>query len=382
MLTNSDLIALSGFRHELHRHPEVSGEERETAARVVDFLSSTEPDRLLAGLGGHGVAAVYDSGREGPTVLIRCELDALPISERSGVPHASLVPGKAHMCGHDGHMTIVSALGRQLGRKRTAQGRVILLFQPAEETGTGAAAIVADPAFADIAPDWAFALHNLPGLPLGEARLKAGVVNCASRGMRITLDGRTAHASTPETGLSPVPAVGVLLGELMELGSSGDVDAEDFSMATITHVRIGEPTFGVAPGQAELRVTLRTRQDDAMAQLTASVEAMVAKVSEAHGLAAAIAYHDVFVASVNADQAVDQLQQALAAEGVRYCDEGLPMRASEDFGVFGHDTPSAMFFLGAGELHPALHSPDYDFPDALIAVGSKVFMRLIRNLLG
>src|SRR5688572_5497147 len=178
MLTNQDIVELTAWRRMLHQYPDVSNEEERTAAEVVSFLSDTKPDRLFTGLGGHGVAAVYESGRAGPTIMFRSELDALPIEERSGVAHSSLVPGKSHMCGHDGHTAILAALGRQFGRQRPARGRVVLMFQPAEETGNGAAGVTNDSRYGEITPDFAFSLHNLPGVPFGEVRLKAGGVNC------------------------------------------------------------------------------------------------------------------------------------------------------------------------------------------------------------
>jgi amidohydrolase len=380
-LTNRDLVELTAWRRQLHQHPEISNEEEMTAKKVLDFLADTSPDKVLATLGGHGVAMVYESGEPGPTVMFRSELDALPIHELSGVPHSSLVPGKSHMCGHDGHTTILAALGRQLGRRRPARGRVVLMFQPAEETGNGAAGVVADPRFTEIAPDFAFSLHNLPGVPFGEVRLKAGVVNCASRGMRIVLEGKTAHSSMPETGVSPMLAISELMPALPALGRGTFAD-DDFGMVTVTHVTMGEPVFGIAPGSAEVRATLRTRQDDHMDNLCASAEALVARVAAAHGLSSRHDYHEIFVASVNAPVAVEHLRRALNEEGVKHGEESLPMRASEDFGIFGHSAASAMFFLGAGERHPALHNPDYDFPDDLIPIGSKVFMRTARNLLG
>lgn len=380
-LTNRDIFELTQWRHKLHRRPEISNEEEKTAKEVVAFLADTEPDKVLTGLGGHGVAAVYDSGKAGPTVLFRSELDALPIEELSGVEHASQVPGKSHMCGHDGHTAILASLGRQFGRERPARGRVVLMFQPAEETGNGAAGVVADPHFSEIAPDFAFSLHNLPGVPFGEARLKAGTVNCASRGMRITLDGKTAHSSMPETGISPMPAVSELMPRLPALGR-GTFSDEDFSMVTVTHCAMGEAVFGIAPGHAEVWATLRTRRDERMAELVAAAEALAARIAAAHGLAVRFDYHEVFVASVNAPDAVEHLARALDEEGVSRSEEALPMRASEDFGIFGHSARSAMFFLGAGEKHPSLHNPDYDFPDDLIPIGSRIFMRAARNLLG
>ena len=140
--TNSDIAELADFRRELHRHPELSGEEAETARRVVAMLEPTSPDRVLTGLGGHGVAAIYDSGKPGLTVMFRSELDALPIEELGDVPHRSLVPRKAHLCGHDGHSTILLGLARLLGRARPPAGKVVLMFQPAEEDGSGAAAVI------------------------------------------------------------------------------------------------------------------------------------------------------------------------------------------------------------------------------------------------
>ena len=380
-LTNQDLADLVAFRRELHRFPEISGEEAETARRVVEFLADTNPDEVLTGLGGHGVAVVYDSGRPGPTVLFRSELDALPIEERSGVPHSSTVPGKSHMCGHEGHSTILAALGRQFGRRRPATGRVVLMFQPAEETGKGAAGVTADPRYDRIRPDFAFSLHNLPGIPLGHVRLKEGVVNCASRGMRILLDGKTAHASMPETGVPPTFAVATLLPELTGLshGSFGD---DDFALVTICHARVGDAVFGIAPGHAEIRATLRTRLDERMDALVAAAERLARRTAERHGLACTIDYDEVFVASLNAPEAVEHLRAALDAEGIAHDEGELPMRASEDFGLFGRGSKSAMFYLGAGENMPALHNPDYDFPDDLIPIGAGVFMRAARDLLG
>jgi amidohydrolase len=381
MLTNQDIADLVAFRRELHRFPEISGEEAETARRVAAFLAGTKPDEVLTGLGGHGVAVVYDSGAPGPTVLFRAELDALPIEERSDAEHRSQVPGKSHMCGHEGHSTILAALGRQFGRRRPAKGRVVLMFQPAEETGAGAAGVIADPRYAKIKPDFAFSLHNLPGTPLGHVRLKEGVVNCASRGMRIVLDGKTAHASQPETGVPPTFALATLLPELTAL-SHGTFDDDDFALVTICHARLGEAVFGIAPGHAEIRATLRTRLDERMDALVAAAEKLARETAAKQGLTCTIDYDEIFVASLNAPEAVERLRAALDAEGVTHDEGELPMRASEDFGLFGRNSKSAMFFLGAGERHPALHNPDYDFPDDLIPIGAKVFMRAARDLLG
>jgi amidohydrolase len=380
-LTNQDITDLVAFRHELHRFPEISNEEKETAARVCMFVEATGPSEIITNLGGHGVAAIYDSGVEGPTVLFRSELDALPIEELTDIAHRSLVPGKSHMCGHDGHTAILAALARQFGRQGPARGKVVLMFQPAEETGNGAAGVVADPRYDAIRPDFAFSLHNLPGTPLGHVHLKPGVVNCASRGMRIRLEGKTAHSSMPETGTSPMWAVATLMPALAQLGG-GSFSDDDFAMATVTHASMGEPVFGISPGRAEIRATLRTRLDERMADLCAHAEALAAEAANRNKLAMTFDYHEIFVASINAPEAVDQLRAALDAEGIGHDEEQLPLRASEDFGVFGHASKSAMLFLGSGVDIPQLHNPDFDFPDDLIAIGSRIFMRTARDLLG
>lgn len=380
-LTDKDIEDLVAFRRELHRFPEISGEEVLTARRVVEFLDDTQPDEVVTGLGGHGVAMVYDSGKPGRTVLFRSELDALPIAEITDVPHRSTITGNGHMCGHDGHTAIVAALGRQFGRHRPASGRVVLMFQPAEETGAGAAGVVGDERYQSLKPDYAFSLHNLPGTPLGHVRLKEGVVNCASRGMRVVLEGKTAHSSMPETGVSPMQAVSRLMPALTQLCSGSFAD-DDFAMVTVTHAEMGEAVFGIAPGRAEVWATLRTRLDDRMANLCSAAEALVAEIAGAEGLTHAVDYHEIFVASLNEPEAVAELAAALDAEGVAHDEEKLPMRASEDFGLFGHTAKSAMFFLGAGTDRPSLHNPDYDFPDDLIPIGARVFMRAARNILG
>jgi amidohydrolase len=380
-LTNADIAELTAFRRELHRHPEISNEEEGTARAVVEFLSDTQPDEVITQMGAHGVAAIYDSGKPGPTVMLRAELDALPIEELSGVEHASQVPGKSHMCGHEGHTTILCAVARQIARKRPSRGRVILMFQSAEETGNGAADAIADPRYGRIAPDYAFSLHNLPGTPLGHVRLKEGVVNCASRGMKIVLTGKTAHSSMPETGLSPMRAMSTLMPALTGLAAS-NFSSDDFALVTITHANMGEATFGIAPAHGEIFATLRTRLDERMDALMAAAEKLVAQTAHEHGLSVAIDYHEIFTASLNAPEAVMVLREALDGAGVSHDEEALPMRASEDFGQFGRTAKSAMFFLGAGTETPQLHNPDYDFPDDLIPIGASVFTRAVRQILG
>ena len=375
-----DLARLIDLRHALHRAPDLPRDEAATAARILAFTAATRPDQVLTGLGGHGLALVYQGAAPGPVVMIRAELDGLPIEDRGAVGWRSGVAGKGHLCGHDGHMAILCGLAQALGARRPARGRAVLLFQPAEEDGSGAAAVLADPRFATIRPDYGFALHNLPGLPLGQAVLEPGPANCASVGMRLRLVGRTSHAAEPHLAISPAGALVALVPGLQAL-AGGDWPKPGFRLVTLTHLRMGEPCFGITPGAAELYATLRCLQDADMAALKAEAVALAEGVAAAEGLALEIDWQDDFAASQNDPEATELLRRALAAAGVRRI-PGQPMRASEDFGRFGAVARTAMFWFGAGEAHPPLHAPDYDFPDALIGPGMAVFDQVLRELLG
>lgn len=381
MLSNTDINALITFRRLLHQFPEVSGEEEQTAERIADALSALSPNQIITGLGGHGVAAVFDSGRDGPTVLFRAELDALPIPEETGLDWTSTTEGKGHLCGHDGHMTILLALGRLLSRQPIKKGRVVLMFQPAEEDGSGARLVVADPKFSEIAPDYAFAIHNEPGLPFGYVGTKTGLINCASRGLIIRFKGKTSHAAEPELALSPVPLLGEMIDHLCQLGQGGALN-DDFKLVTITHINVGEASFGITPSDAEIYTTLRASTDQAITAMQDQAISLAQSRAEQKGLTLEWEVHDDFAASINHPEATKIAEDAMAALNIPFGSQGVPMRASEDFGVFGWEAPSAMLCLGPGVDHPALHQPDYDFSDDLIPIGAAIFEKIIRDLLG
>lgn len=375
-----ELSGLTALRHDLHRHPEISGQEAQTAARIVAELTACGADRIWTDLGGHGVAAEFTGTSPGPTVMIRCELDALPIPEISRLSYRSEVPGSSHACGHDGHMSMVIGVARFLAR-RPKRGRVVLLFQPAEETGMGAPAVVADPAWPEIRPDYAFAIHNLPGMPLGQVGLCTGATCCASRGMKVQLTGKSSHAAAPEDGVSPGPALAQLMTELPNCGRGGAL-TEDFKLATLTHCRLGEATFGIAPGHAELRCTLRAVTDRGMQDLIHTAEHCVEVAAKANAVQAEVTWHDVFAATVNSAAATDLVRAAASLQGLALADLSVPARFSEDFACYGLDgAEAAMLFLGSGETQPQLHNPDFDFPDALLPLGAGLFAALIEQVL-
>ncbi|MHA7877094.1 amidohydrolase [Roseivivax sp.] len=373
-LNEDDIAALTALRWDLHRHPEISGQEERTAARIAGLLREIGVDRVETGIGGHGVMGVIEGKSEGPLVMLRAELDALPIPETGKSAHVSVRPGWGHLCGHDGHMVTLLGVGRALSRVRPERGSLALVFQPAEETGAGARAMLEDPRLAALRPAAIFAQHNLPGLPLGQVALREGPIACASCGLTIRLTGRTAHASQPETGVSPRGALAEILVALEGLSAAHPLDHPEFAMATITHCRMGERAFGIAPGEAEVCATLRCLEDRAMARMRERAEALVREIAARHGLEVEMDYADVFDAVVNDPHAVVPLRAALDRSGITHSGRGQPWRPSEDFGQFARLGPLAMIFTGAGSDHPALHDQDYDYPDALIGPVARVFL--------
>lgn len=370
--------SLISWRRKLHQHPELSGDEAWTADQVAQRLSALGPEFMMTGIGGHGVVAGFGPDTAARKILIRCELDALPIPEIGTHDHRSQIPDRGHLCGHDGHMAIVMGVAERIHAAPVPDVQVLTLFQPAEETGAGAQAMVQDPRIAALRPDMAVALHNMPGLPLGEVHVKDGVFARASQGLQITLSGTTAHAAQPESGVSPAMALTELIQAMAGLNVPPNAPRD--KMATVTHARLGEATFGVAPGHAEMWVTLRTVDNANMTDLRRAAQDTARRIADHHGLRVEMQSHDVFPASVNHPDVTNRIIGAAR-------DAGLPchilpeeMRWSEDFGHFAALCPSAMFLLGAGVDTPALHNPDYDFPDALIDTGVTMFMEIIRGL--
>lgn len=369
--------AIKRLRHDLHRHPELSGDEEATAQRLLDFFATQSPDKTVFGLGGHGLAFVYEGGEAGPTVMLRADLDALPIHENEGSPHRSENEGVAHLCGHDGHMTILAEVGRRLAAQRPAKGRAMLLFQPAEETGAGAAAVLADPAFEELRPDICFALHNLPGHPLGSVVVRDGVFASASRGMTVIFKGRTAHAAQPETGRSPALAMARFI-ERMNALPDGIAPAGETAFATVVGSKLGEKAFGTAPGRAEVWVTLRSETDRTMDELVGFAAEAATREAVRAGLHVEVTFDDVFTATVNAPEATATVRRA---GGDTVVELDAPLRWSEDFGRFTAQFPGALFGLGAGEGVSPLHDPAYDFPDELIDTGADIFMAILHEIL-
>jgi amidohydrolase len=372
MVRSPELTELVALRRELHSHAELAGHENETSRIVRSFIEPFEPNELVTELGGFGLAAVFKGRDEGPSVMFRTEVDAVPVQEDNDVDYRSCRPGVSHACGHDGHTAIVAGLAAKLGRHRPRRGRVVLLFQPAEETGTGALSILEDDRFGSIAPDWIFALHNLPGETFGEIQIRNGPFAAGSVGAILGFRGTTSHAAYPEQGRSPATAVAQLIQKLAGLPVSMNA-GDGIAKLTVIHARIGEAAFGTTPGEAEVMATLRSDREDILERLKGALVDQAQQIARAHGLELTRSWTDRFPVTVNHSEAVAMVEVVARNQGVdvTFRDEAYPW--SEDFGCFTERIKGAIFGLGSGQEHPALHSPGYDFPDELIPIGVGLF---------
>lgn len=363
---------LCTFRKTLHSVPEPAHHELRTAAIVRSFVGHYAPDELIADLGGHGVAAVFAGDGPGPTVLVRCELDALGCASAG-----SFAPQAAHRCGHDGHMAITSGLAPRFCHRRPARGRLVLLYQPAEETGEGALNVIRDPKFEAIRPDYAMALHNLPGVPVDTVVLRPGTFSCASVGLVLTLHGVAGHAAEPALAKSPRA---VLAGLLQRLVALDRTDEQGLRMLTVTHAQLGTPSFGITPGDAQLYCTMRATTPTDLDQLKAEAIAIATELTAAADIGLEVAWFDAFPATGSSEALVELLRRTAESQELAVEERAYPLRWSEDFGHFSDVCETLYFGLGIGET-PPLHHPEYRFHDPSVVTGVRLFEGMVRRLL-
>jgi amidohydrolase len=381
LLNNEDLKRLNELRKWLHQNPELSGQEINTSRKIEEFVQTTQPARIITGIGGYGIAAVFHFNDHGPTVLARADMDALPIDEINTFSHKSAIEGISHKCGHDGHSAILAGLGIALHNKPFSSGRVILLFQPEEETGMGAAKVIADDTFKMFIPDYVIALHNLPGYPLNSLVIKEGPFAAASTGMIIKIKGKSSHAAYPEQGNSPAEMMARAILQLKEIPDVKSEKFRDFALITIIHAKLGNVAFGTNPGNAIVMATLRTFYNDDMKILKKEAETVCRIIAEEHNLIIDISWTEEFPATFNDQQVTDIIRQVGDELGETIIEIDQPFRWSEDFGHFTQRFKGALFGIGSGEESPGLHNPDYDFPDEIIPSGVHFFYKAIEKLL-
>lgn len=365
------------FRKELHKAPELSGREEKTSEKVYRMLNTLSPDKLYKNLGGNGVLATFfcDAPDMGENILFRAELDAIAVKEESGAEHSSGKEGVMHGCGHDGHMAILLGFAEYLHRCPPKKHNISLLFQPAEETGEGAADLLQYPVFRKLSFKRAFALHNLPGYEENQVILKKGVFAAASTGLEISFQGRSSHAAYPEQGSNPAKILGRLITFISD-GFDDFKEAESIHKIVCTYVQMGNIAYGISPGRAQMGVTVRASDDKELDKVVWDIKKRVQAESESFDGIIDIKQIEPFSATINDEDGTKLVEKAARKSGFTVKTLDKPFPWSEDFGEFRKMCPVTLFGLGTGKNHPPLHSEKYDFNDRLIDAGIRLFAGL------
>lgn len=379
------LPTLRELRHDLHRHPELGFEETRTQAICRAWLEARGyRPRACAGT---GLVADLHPDRVGraPTVALRADLDCLPMEELTDLPYRSIHAGRAHKCGHDGHTAILLGVADLLAREREAiAGNVRLVFQPAEEgvRGGGAKVMIAEGALADVAE--IYGLHNWPGFPRGELRVRAGAMMARVDNFSLTIRGKGGHGSQPQRCRDPIVAGAHLVTALQTLVSR-ELGLADQGVVSICAFQAGT-TYNVIPGEARLLGTIRTFSAAVYERILGRLRAIQGGVAAALGVTIDLDFDTSYPALINDPTCA----AAVARAGARVVgedrvgDADLPMAGAEDFAYFTQAIPGAYFFLGAGrpgEDTPICHHPDFDFDDGLLPTGVAAFLEIVRDRL-
>ncbi len=364
------------LRRDLHRHPELMYAVERTAGVV-----RTELDRLgipWRACAGTGTVADLGAGASGPRIALRADLDALPLTELTGVPWASTVPGRMHACGHDGHTASLLAAAAYLRqRERELPGPVRLLFQPAEEGGHGARTMIEDGALDGVAEIYGY--HNWPPLPFGAAAAVPGTIFAANGEWTATITGRGGHASSPQLCIDPILA-GAHFVTLVQQIVSRQVAPQEAAVVTVTCFHAGTAD-NIIPEEATLVGTVRAATTGLRDELARRVEGVLAAACAASGATARFDYRPCYPATVNhpesAARAAGALTRLLGPGAL--VTAGLPVMAAEDFGYYLTRVPGCFILLGAGMPGQAVescHSPRFDFNDRLIPVVVRLWAEL------
>ena len=368
MKNDNDITSL---RHSLHALAETAHKEKDTPDKIKEFLKDLGIEDIRDT--GGGFLAFLPSKGEGKRVVFRSELDALPIDETLDLDYASEHEHMSHKCGHDGHMAIICGLAQKLMSNPPENGEVVLLFQPAEETGEGARQMLKHKEVKELNPDFVFALHNVPGIDIGQIGLRKGIFSCAVTSLIVKFDGETSHAAEPHLGKSPVEAVYQVLDHARKLMQT-DIEKDDFFLCTITYLKIGTTNaHGTSPGHSRIEITMRTRDQKLLNEKQEEFESFIKKQADKHNLKVKISETDRFEATENDEKAIEIFEKATKKSDAKVDRLDLPFRWGEDFGLFTQEWPGAMCALGAGKDHAALHSEQYDFPDDALSVGINLF---------
>ncbi len=376
------LDELVAFRRDLHTYPELLYDVERTARRITEALRAAGIDEVVSGIGRTGVVGVI-RGRSGPSgrsIGLRADMDALPIHEASGVPWASSRPGIMHACGHDGHTAMLIGAARHLARTREFDGTVYVIFQPAEEGGAGAKAMIDDGLFERFPMDEVYGLHNRPGLAVGSFAVASGPVMASVDEIYIRVEGKGGHAAYPHNAVDPIPVTAAMIQALQTIVSR-NVDPLKSAVVSITTIHGGD-AFNVIPQAIELTGTVRTLDAEVRSQIEERLNEAVAGIGLAFGVTALLTYTRCYPAMVNhALNAALTGEAASAVAGSSNVMTNSPASlGGEDFAFMLERRPGAMIFAGNGPS-AGLHHPAYDFNDELIPWGCSYWTTLVRQRL-
>jgi amidohydrolase len=380
---------IAKLRRDIHAHPELGYQELRTAELIASTLSGWGIP-VQRGLGGTGVVGIVANGNARRALGLRADIDALPVTEQNTFVHASVNPGRMHACGHDGHIAMLLAAARHLAGHRHFDGTVYLIFQPAEEGGGGARAMMKDGLFERFPMEAIFGMHNWPGLEVGQFALRSGPVFASTNEFRITVHGIGAHAAMPHNGIDPVPIACQMVQALQTIISRNKRPIEA-GVISVTIIRAGEAT-NVIPASCELQGTVRTFTLELLEMIEERMRRIAEGVCQAFGTRCDFTFTRNYPPTVNhPDETAfvrDLLETLVGADNVK---EFEPTMGAEDFSFFLREKPGCYFLIGNGDgRHRSaghgggpcmLHNASYDFNDELIALGGSMWVQLVESWL-
>lgn len=370
------------WRRDLHQHPELGYEETRTAAIVADKLRAFGFDEVVTSLGKTGVVGVLKGRLEGNSRIgLRADMDALPIEESSGVPHSSRHAGKMHACGHDGHTAMLLGAAEALAETRAFAGEALFIFQPAEEGGAGAQAMIDDQLFTRFPCQQVFGLHNMPGLPVGSFSIRTGAIMAAPDQFTIRFNGKGGHAAMPHNCIDPVVMAAHFITAAQTLVSRRLDPVQAQAVVSITRLRAGE-ALNVIPETAEVAGTVRTLDAEVRNAIEAQLTALAQAQASAFGGHAEVSYARGYPVTVNeASATAFAAEVAAKVVGAEQVDRQTnPVMGGEDFAYMLEAKPGAYIFMGNGDT-AGLHHPAYDFNDEALAYGVSYWVELVEQAL-
>ena len=369
---------LTELRHEFHQYPELGFQETKTKTKIAKFLRANG----LEVIEGVGVIGVLRSGSGSKTIGLRADMDALPIQETSKHAYSSKHPGVMHACGHDGHTTMLLGAAEELANSLDFDGTVIFIFQPNEENGLGAKAMLNEGILSSFPISEIFALHNLPGTETGRIITRKGLI-CSSESLfEICLKGQGGHASMPHVGRDTI-TVGSEIIQCLQTIISKKLAPSSGSVLSVTEFT-SDGARNVLPGNSLIKGDVRSRNEEDRLKIKRLMSKIVQGISDAHEIAGEVSFETEFVETINSidqTQIVIDVAEELGLSLDRNCK---PMSFSEDFAHFSSAVPGCFFLLGNGQtgcVSRPLHSSSYDFNDELLPIGVKFWSRLVRKIL-